>query len=394
MAIPAAALARPTLLERAREIAPLLEARAEQAERERTLPAESVAALAKAGILRACLPPALGGEGAEFGACIEAWEEISRADGSAGWTAMANATAAGAAAHFLPAGAARSIFGEDPAASVGGQFAPRGTGLREGRGWRVTGSFSFGSGTAHSGYVAAGFLPLEDGRPVMEPSGLPRMLAAFIPRDQIAFTDNWHVMGLRGTGSYDYEVRGVHVPEDFAFRLFEKEPRHESAVFRMGMMPITASGHAALALGVGRRALDEVRAMAHEKTRMGHASPLAGRMTFQRGYAAAEAKLRAARLYVQDAFGAAIETSRRGDEVSIGERAAMRLATCFATDTAREVADFAHDAAGTAAIRDGSLLHRAFLDLHTGSLHAFINERVAIDCAEVMLGLRTEVPGL
>jgi alkylation response protein AidB-like acyl-CoA dehydrogenase len=117
-------------------------------------------------------------------------------------------------------------------------------------------------------------------------------------------------------------------------------------------------------------------------------------MTFQRGFAAAEAKLRAARLYVLDAFGAALATSKRGDPVGIQERAALRLATCHATDVAREVADFAHDAAGTVAIRDGSPLQRAFLDLHTGSLHAFINERVAIDCAEVMLGLRSEVPGL
>jgi alkylation response protein AidB-like acyl-CoA dehydrogenase len=385
---------RPSLGERAREIAPLLEARAAQAERERTLPAETVAALAKAGVFRACLPPALGGEAAEFAECIEAFEAVSRADGSAGWTAMANATAAGAVAHFLPFEAARSIFGDDPAATVGGQFAPRGTGVRDAGGWHVTGSYSFGSGTAHSGFVAAGFVPLEDGKPILEPNGLPRMLAAIVPRARVAFLDNWHVMGLRGTGSYDYELRGVHVPDDFAFRLFEDRPRHESAVYRMGMMPITAAGHAAWALGVGRRALDEVRGMAHEKTRMGHATPLAGRMTFQRGLAAAEAKLRAARLYVFDAFGAALATSRRGDPVGIEQRAQLRLATCHATDVAREVADFAHDAAGTVAIRDGSPLQRAFLDAHTGSLHAFINERVAIECAEVMLGLRSEVPGL
>lgn len=388
------AKARPSLVERAREIAPQIEAGALRAERERTLPPESVAALAKAGVFRACLPPALGGEEPDFTACIEAWEEIARADGSAGWTAMANASAAGAAAHYLPFEAARAIFGDDPAATVGGQFAPRGTGVREAGGWRVTGSFSFGSGTAHSDYVAAGFLPLEDGKPLMDPSGLPRMLAAIIPRERIVFTDNWHVMGLRGTGSYDYEVHGVHVPDDFAFRLFETHPRHPSAAYRMGMMPITASGHAAWALGVGRRALDEVRAMAHDKTRMGHPTPLAGRMTFQKGFAAAEAKLRAARLYVLDAFGAAFETSRQGGEVDIQQRAQMRLATCFATDVAREVADFAHDAAGTVAIRDGHPLHRAFLDIHTGSLHAFINERVAIDCAEVMLGTKTAVPGL
>jgi alkylation response protein AidB-like acyl-CoA dehydrogenase len=394
MATALASTRRTAPVVRAREIAPLLEARAEQAEAERTLPGESVAALAKAGVFRMCLPEALGGEPLDFTLCIETWEEIARADGSAGWTAMANGSAAGAAAHYLPDASVAAIFGDDPAATIGGQFAPRGTGVREGDGWRVTGSYSFGSGTGHSGYVAAGFMPLEDGKPVIEPSGLPLMCAAIIPRAQIAFTDNWHVMGLRGTGSYDYEVRGVHVPEAFSFRLFEKQPRHESAIFRMGMMPLTASGHAAWALGVGRRALDEVRAMAASKTRMGHATPLAGRMTFQLGFVRAEAKLRAARLYVLEAFAAALATARRGDEVSLAERAEMRLATCHATDAAREVVDFAHDAAGTVAIRDGSGLHRAFLDIHTGSQHAFINERVACECAEAMLGLRAEIPGL
>jgi len=389
-----AAARRVRTVVRAREIAPVLEARAAQAEAERTLPAESVAALAKAGLFRMCLPEALGGGASDFGECIEAWEEISRADASAGWTVMANGSAAGAAAHYLPEASARAIFGDDPAATVGGQFAPRGTGVREGDGWRVTGKFSFGSGTGHSAYVAAGFVPLEDGKPVMDPTGMPRICAAIVPRAQVVFTDNWHVIGLAGTGSYDYELRGVHVPEAFCFRLFEKNPRHESAIFRMGMMPITASGHAAWALGVGRRALDEVRAMAGSLTRMGHATPLAGRMTFQLGLARAEAKLRAARLYVLEAFDAALATARRGDEVSLASRAEMRLASCHATDAAREVVDFAFDAAGTAAMRDGHPLHRVFRDMHSGTPHAFINERVACECAEVMLGLREEIPGL
>ena len=172
-----------------------------------------------------------------------------------------------------------------------------------------------------------------------------------------------------------------------------------TAFLSLGRAQAKALGNAALPIAVvphpfGLRKRDEVRAMAGSKTRMGHATPLAGRMTFQLGLVRAEAKLRAARLYVLEAFGAALETSRRGDEVSLGERAEMRLATCHATDAAREVVDFAHDAAGTVAIRDGSPLHRAFLDVHTGSQHAFINERVACECAEAMLGLRAEIPGL
>jgi len=381
-------------LERARAIAPILEARARQAENERTLPPESVEAIADAGLLRLCLPRELGGDEPDFETVIEVWEELARADGSAGWTAMANGSAAGAAGAYLGDDAVCKIFGDDPAATVGGQFAPRGTGVAEAGGIRVSGSFSFGSGTVHSGYVSAGFIPLEDGQPRMADNGLPEMRVAFMPRDQIEFTDGWFVMGLRGTGSYDYEVRNVLVPDDFSFPLFTHEPRRGGAMMRMGMMPLTASGHAAWALGVGRRALDEVAALAGTKQRLGHPTALVARPTFQRDYAHAEARLRAARAFVMESFGDALASAERGDEVSLEERALLRMATCLATDAAREACDFAHGAAGTDSIRDGSPLHRAFLDIHTGSQHAFINEKVYTDCAEVLLGSVEDVIGL
>ena len=381
-------------LERARAIAPILEARALDAERKRTLPDETVKALADAGLLRICLPREMGGEEPDFVELIEMWEELSRADGSAGWTAMANGSGAAAAAHYCGDEAVKVMFPDDPAATVGGQFAPRGTGSLEAGGWRVTGSYNFGSGSGHSAFVSVGFMVMKDGTPVMAEGGLPEMKVGFVPHDQIHFTDGWHVMGLRGTGSYDYDVTDIFIPDEYTFSLFTKEPKRGGYMFNMGMMPCTAAGHAAWALGVGRHALDEVHNMATEKTRMGHATSISGRLTFQKDYAQAESKLRAARLFVFDAFGNALVTAERGDELPLEQRALLRMAACHATDAAREVADFAHDAAGTAAIRDGSPLHRAFLDIHTGSQHAFINEKVYCDCAEVLLGTTTFVPGL
>jgi alkylation response protein AidB-like acyl-CoA dehydrogenase len=389
---------KPPPLERAHAVAPVLERNAQRAEDERTLPAESVAALVEADLFRLALPRELGGEEADFATAIAVWEEISRADGSAGWTLMANGSGAGAASAYLSDDAVAKVFGGDPAATVGGQFAPRGTGVREGGGWRVTGSYSFGSGSGHSRYVSAGFIPLENGAPVLLPSGLPDMRVAFVPREEAEFADGWHVMGLAGTGSYDYAVNARFVPEGFSFPLFGREPRRGGetfrAVFRLNMMPMTAAGHAAFALGVGRRALDEIREQAATRQRMGDPTPLAGRLTFQRGYAEAEAKLRAARLLVLDAFADLEATARAGRPDTPVQRAAVRAATCFATDAAREACDFAHLRAGTVAIRNGSVLQRCFRDIHTGSQHAFIGEKVYADAGSVLLGAVSDVIGL
>ena len=387
-----------TPLERARKLAPLIEEGAARAEAERTLPAATVDALAGAGLLRFCLPAELGGEDGDFATALEVWEEVSRADGSTGWTLMANGSGAAAASAFLSDEAVEAIFSGGPQATVGGQFAPRGMGAAEAGGFRVTGSYSFGSGTGHADWVSAGFIPMDDGAPRMAESGLPDMRVGFVPRDQIEFTDGWHVMGLRGTGSYDYEVRDVLIPDGYSFPLFGKEPHRGGdtfrAIFRLGMMPFTAAGHAAWALGVGRRALDEIQHLAHTTQRMGDPTALAGRLTFQKGYVEAEAKLRAARLLVFDRFAAVLEKSARSEVPTPQERALVRAATNLATQAAVDAADFAHARAGTVAIRDGSALERVFRDAHTGSQHAFIGEKVWTDSADVLLGNVPDSPVL
>lgn len=70
------------------------------------------------------------------------------------------------------------------------------------------------------------------------------------------------------------------------------------------------------------------------------------------------------------------------------------MAATYATEASREIVQFAHLAAGTAAIREGSRLERAFRDLYTGTQHAFINEKACTDSAQVMLGLSEDSPAL
>ena len=152
-------------------------------------------------------------------------------------------------------------------------------------------------------------------------------------------------------------------------------------------MPITAAGHAGWALGVANSMLDDVDELAATKIRMGEMTSLANRPSFQRGLAHHVAMWRAARLLVLDTFGRAEAAVGAGDDLTPTMRADMRVAAVYATDAARECAQWAHLAAGTTAIREGSRLERAFRDIYTGTQHAFISEKVAIDAAQVWLGI-------
>jgi len=121
---------------------------------------------------------------------------------------------------------------------------------------------------------------------------------------------------------------------------------------------------------------------------------LASRPTFQKGLAHHVAAWRAARLLVIDAFSAAEAAVDAGGDLTPAMRADMRVAAVYATDTARSCAAWAHLAAGTTAIREGSRLERAFRDIYTGTQHAFISEKVAMDVAQIWLGIIEDQFGL
>jgi alkylation response protein AidB-like acyl-CoA dehydrogenase len=103
---------------------------------------------------------------------------------------------------------------------------------------------------------------------------------------------------------------------------------------------------------------------------------------------------RAARLLVLDAFTTAEAAVADGGELTPQLRADMRMAATYATEASREVAQWAHLAAGTTAIREGSRLERAFRDIYTGTQHAFISEKVYLEAAQVTLGLVDDQRGL
>jgi alkylation response protein AidB-like acyl-CoA dehydrogenase len=380
----------------ARSLRDLIAKESTLSEQKRTLSERTVAALWESGLMQWANPIEAGGSEPSFAEMIDTWIELAWQDGSLGWVGIANFPSAAVCAAYLPDEGFKEVFSQhDNHVTAGGQFFPHGLGATVPGGYSVTGAWNFGSGTAHSEYVCAGFIPTVDGEMPLGPDGIPTLMVAVIPREEIVFTDGWFVQGLKATGSFDYNVQELFVPAGRTFELMCQTPlRGSSAVFSMGLIPVTAAGHASWALGVAKSMLDDVAELAKSKVRMGDASSLAHRDSFQWNLAHHTAMWKAARLLVVDTFSEAEAAVANGNGLSPQLRADMRVAATYATECSREIVQWAHLAAGTTAIREGSRLERAFRDMYTGTQHVFIGEKTYTDAAQIYLGLAGDSLGL
>ena len=380
----------------ARGLRELIAVEAADSERLRTLNQRTVDGLWSSGLMVWANPLEAGGSEPSFPEMIETWIELAWQDGSLGWIGIANLPSAAACAAYLPDDGFEEVFtGNDNRVTAGGQFFPNGLGETVEGGYRISGAWNFGSGTGHSQYVAAGFMPTVDGELVTGEDGTPPLMVAVIPHDEIVFTDGWDVQGLKGTGSYDYNVTDLFVPGHRTFELFCRTPqRGSSPAFRMGLMPITAAGHASWALGVSKSMIDDVTELALTKVRMGEEASIAHKASFQRNLSHHTAMWKAARLLVLTTFGEVEQAVRDGQDLSPTMRADMRVAATYATEASREIVQWAHLAGGTSAIREGSRLERAFRDMYTGTQHVFIGEKTYTDSAQIYLGLINDQFGL
>jgi indole-3-acetate monooxygenase len=266
-----------------------------------------------------------------------------------------------------------------------GQFSPRGTAVRDGDDYVVSGRYSFGSGSAHASWIGGGALELRDGEFVPSGSGMPVIRAYFVPRERVEFLGNWDVMGLAGTGSYDYEVPKQRVDEAFTFDLVNAEARRGGPVYRLGVLGLTAAGHAAFALGVGKRGMEELTRIVQTKHRLG-ADPLRDQQLFRHDYAMHDAALHAARAFVFESFSVVQDTLGAGDDPSSVQRQRLRQATTYATRVATDAVRFAYTAAGTDALRP-SVLQRCFRDLHAATQHLVVDNNTLTETTRVLLGL-------
>jgi alkylation response protein AidB-like acyl-CoA dehydrogenase len=382
-----AAGARSDLLAKALEIAPILRAEADGNEETGRLSDRTLAAMRDAGMLSFMLPECFGGGEVGPVEAIEIIEALCYADGSAGWVAMADQCCAGTAAAFLKPDAANEVFGKKPLPIIAGQGAPNGRAEIDGDGYRLTGHWRYGSGTLHSTYIHTGALVYENGKPKLGPDGAPIALTSIVPTEKAEFKGNWDVMGLRATGSVDYEFKNVYVPAAFTHVPETQVPVQGGNLYRIGILGMTQIGHTGFALGNTRRALDELAAFVRSRPGLrGHLPDIADSESFHERYGEQEAKFRAARALVFESWRDIEASLARGETMGKRQITLIRLALNHVTNVAAEVCTYAYRTAGGVALRT-SVIQRCFRDMHAGTQHFLVGPVVLRECGKELAGL-------
>lgn len=367
--------AAPALLERVDALRPLIERHAADEAASEIAP-EVIAALEDAGVFELMAPAELGGLEAHPSAVIDTLSALSYFDGSVGWYCQAATTGVAVAGAFLGDRAIDAIFHSGRRATCAGQAAPTGKAERFGDGYRISGAFSFGSGLPNAAWVVGGYILHEGGAPVLR-DGLPVMLIALAPRERVDFLGNWDVLGLRGTGSYDFRVREQIVHADFAFDAGRPEPKRGGPLYRMGFMAIPALCHASFGLGCTARLLDEWAAHAKAKRRV-QGGTIAEGETFQRDFAMATARLRAAEAYVRGTFDAMFAGAAQG-RITEGLDIDMRLCASNVIANGAQVSQVAFASSATTGLRNGSHIQRCYRDLQAANAHVLTSDQSFID---------------
>jgi alkylation response protein AidB-like acyl-CoA dehydrogenase len=357
-----------SLVEIARSLEPLIREHAGELE-DRRVPPRLVAALYDAGVFRAMLPREVGGLEAEPVEWLRMIEELARVDASVGWLAFIQS---GVGLTFLDPerferfrvrGGGRLIL----AMSLG---RLGGKAVRVEGGYRVTGRWPFASGSPFATWLGGMSVACDSGgSPVLDASGQPQRLLAIWPADQARLIDTWDGLGLRGTGSGDFEVSGLFVPDDQVNPGFYGAPAYDRALFRMKEMPEV--GHGAHALGIASAALESFVDAVNAKPAPGSAWQQAmGHMqAHQIAFARADALVRAARALLHETVRAAYADAGASPELSLELRVRLREANIYAVRSAKEAVGLVFDMAGSSAVYRGRPVERAFRDISTAANH-------------------------
>lgn len=377
----------------AETLLPMLKARRREIDDNRFLPQDIADVMAELGFYRLVAPPALGGLGATPRLLCEVCETLAMASGSAGWCVFIGSTS-----QYLFGALPKpqlDVMLDNPNVITSGVFADSGTAqpeVRDGQaGFVINGHWRFGSGCQNAEWISGGVHEVAGDGQAMDRH--PPIARVFFRPEEIEFIDNWHVSGLRGTGSCDYRVQNFWVPEERISTTIEFTRWHTEPIYQFPRFGLLSIPCGAIALGMAQAVIDELIALAQEKTPTGSRRTLAMRATLHRDIASHEVALRAARelLYrtIDDAW-----LSAQTQKEPLEERRKLRTANIHAMTTSLNVIDRMYTVAGGSSIYETSCLQQHFRDIHVVSQHMMVAEPVMELAGRVLLGLDESAPGL
>jgi indole-3-acetate monooxygenase len=374
----------------ARALAPTIRELRADIERDRSLPAPLVKRMAETGFFSLWLARALGGPELNTVDYLRVIEELSRADGAVGWCTMVSAGYSRLSG-YLDDGVAREIFG-DGSTIVAGTINPTGKAMVVPGGFCVSGRWSYGSFIGHSTWTVGSSVIHDNEGPRRGPDGAPDMRLMLFPTSAVEIIDTWRVGGLRGTGSHDFHVSDLFVPDDHAIAAFTAKPVRPGTLYAAPFITVFAMAIASVPLGIARAAIEAFVALAEAKTPMGGASRLRDKASAQADVGKAEALLRSARAFLVESAHDIWNAVAAGDMPSLPQRATARLAAAQAAAASAQAVDLLYNAAGGTALYESNLLERCFRDVHATTQHMGTSSANFELSGRVLLGLDPGTP--
>lgn len=351
------------------------------------IPADLWAKVADTGVLRRWIPSEYGGDEATVADTIHELELVAAHDGATAWCIMIALTTSLSAA-YLPDEWAGKIY-SDPNACTGGFGMPAGTATLQADGsLRVTGEWSWGSGTDHCSWIGGGVRVVDfEGEPTTTPDGAFAPFV-FFDRSDVELLDTWHVSGLKGTASTDYRASNALIPPGRWAQFIGSPPRIDRSLYRFSFFGALGLGVAAVGLGLASRAVDELVAIGNKKP-SGSRKTLAERPAIQQNLADAEAAVLGARAYLHQTIADSWAVAQAGP-VSDADKRAIRLAAYSTMKQSITAVDLCYHAAGGSSIYETSALQRVFRDIHVASQHGMVATRVSEPLGRWRFGLPTD----
>ncbi len=358
-------------LEKVRGLAPLIAEHRDESEAQRWLATPVYEAMRELGLFKLWLPKAVGGNEIDIRTALEITELLASFDGSTAWNFMIGLQGS-VLLGFIPEYRAVEMMAEQPNGTLGGSGQPGGVAVPVEGGYKISGRWGFASGSHHTRWLCGNCRIEEDGVARVDADGNPEMRMFWFNSDQYVLHDTWHTTGLKATGSGDYEVKDVFVPEDMYVQgMLTKSPYQAGTIFQTRVALLLGPPFSAVAIGVAREALRTFIDLAVKKKPSRSNKSLAEYDSTARIIGLAEAKINAAHAYLHNTmcdrlWPAMLEGKGDDEDIAVD----VFYASAFAAQNAAEAVDLLVEAAGGTGIYESSPLERCFRDVHMVSKHA------------------------
>jgi len=320
-------------------------------------------------------------------------EAVARVDSAAAWNLFMSQTIVAYAA-WLPPSGADELFREGIPTAAGALNPPAAARRVEG-GWRVTGQCPFGSGCHNARWLAMPAVEMDGDRPKADPAtGQPAPFGVFFLRTEAKILDTWHTLGMRGTGSNDYAVEDLFVPDHLTAPvrpLANPAPGFEGPLYRLWPLGFGVLNEAVVSVGVAAATVAAAIELCKTKTAAYNATPQRDQQLTHFLLGKAQARVDASRATLHAAVAEAYDdVAGSGGLLTNKSKVQMQLAACFAAEACAEAVRLACDVAGTSAIRTEQPFERHLRDAHTMVQHSSKSSPRYASAGRLLLGLEND----